>query len=111
MPEDSPYPTDPVDERELQSALVNRLRGWRLSDNVLERTFKLRDFKAAMELVQKVGERAEDIQHHPDIDIRYNRVKFAVTSHDAGRITRRDLFLAGYIDELASNYEVGREAA
>jgi 4a-hydroxytetrahydrobiopterin dehydratase len=64
-----------------------------------------------MEFVNRVGERAEDLQHHPDIDIRYNRVKFILTSHDAGRITRRDLFLAGKIDELAANYASGQEAA
>jgi 4a-hydroxytetrahydrobiopterin dehydratase len=102
--------TDKVDERELQTALVNRLRHWRQSGQTLHRTFELPDFKTALDFVNRVGEKAEDIQHHPDIDIRYNKVTLMLTSHDAGGITRRDLTLAGYIDELAPDYEQHKAA-
>ena len=95
---------------ELRSALAGPLGDWRLENGALERTVRLPDFRQALELVQKVGEQAERMQHHPDIDIRYNRVRFALISHDAGGITRRDLRLAAAIDELIAGFE-GRRAA
>jgi 4a-hydroxytetrahydrobiopterin dehydratase len=104
------YPMDSVDERELQSALVNQLRDWRTSGTSLERTFEFPDFQAALGFVNAVGEKAEMIGHHPDIDIRYNKVKLSLTSHDAGGITRRDLVLAGYINEVAPQYETRKTA-
>lgn len=100
------YPDpDRVDERELQNALADRLHGWRLSGKAIERTFMFPDFRTALEFVNRLGDKAEDIQHHPDIDIRYNKVKLTLTSHDAGEITRRDLMLAGYANEFAPEYE------
>jgi len=111
MPDDSPSPTGLVDEIELRSALAAELSEWCLHGNALERTVRLPDFLQAMQLVHQVGERAEALQHHPDIDIRYNRVRFLLTSHDAGGITRRDLRLAGVIDELISQYEDQHRAA
>lgn len=108
---DESYPTASVDEKELRSALANQLSDWCLQGNAIERTVRLPDFAQAMQLVQQVGERAEELQHHPDIDIRYNRLRFVLTSHDAGGITRRDLILAGAIDELISHFENQHRAA
>ncbi len=55
-----------------------------------------------MDFVSKVACVAEEINHHPDITINYNKVTMALTSHDSGGITRRDLKLAGKIDEIAT---------
>ncbi len=104
------YPMDRVDERELESALVNRLRDWHRTGQQLERTFRFADFKAALGFVNRVGGKAEELQHHPDIEIRYNDVRLSLTSHDAGGLTRRDLILAGYIDEIAG-HEAERRTA
>ena len=95
---------DKVDEIELREALANRLREWKKSADALERTFEFPDFKTAMEFVNGVAEKAELYGHHPDITINYNKVKFSLTSHDAGGITRRDLTLAGAIQEIAPRY-------
>lgn len=111
MSDNTPHPTDTVEEAELRSALSGHLSEWRLQGNAMERTVRLPDFLQAIQLVQQVAQRAEDFQHHPDIDIRYNRVRFLLTSHDAGGITRRDLFMAGAIDELVANYEDQQRAA
>jgi 4a-hydroxytetrahydrobiopterin dehydratase len=100
---------DRIDERELQISL-NRLRGWNRSGETLQRTFQFSDFKAALGFVNQVGEKAEELQHHPDIDIRYNKVTLLLTSHDAGGLTRRDLTLAGYIDEIAGREQERRTA-
>jgi len=101
---------DRVDERELQNTLASRLRYWSQAGNALQRLFEFPDFKSALAFVNAVGEKAEMLGHHPDIDIRYNRVKLSLTSHDAGGITRRDLILASYIDEIISGYEARKTA-
>ncbi len=58
------------------------------------------DFAAALAFVNRVGTAAEQAGHHPDIDIRYNRVRLALVSHDAGGLTEKDFALAATIDAL-----------
>jgi 4a-hydroxytetrahydrobiopterin dehydratase len=111
MPDESLDPTALLDEKELHRALAGELSGWWLEEKALTRTVRLADFRQAMELVQQVADLAEDRQHHPDIDIRYNRVRFALISHDAGAITRRDLLLAAGIEKLIANYQKKHTAA
>jgi len=53
-----------------------------------------------MTFVNKVAEQAEKANHHPDIDIRYNRVRLALVSHDAGGLTEKDFALAAAADGL-----------
>ena len=66
------------------------------------------DFVAALAFVDEVGRLAEEANHHPDIDIRYNRVTLALMTHDAGGITQADLDLARAIDRRLT--PVGRPA-
>jgi 4a-hydroxytetrahydrobiopterin dehydratase len=80
--------------QELQAA-VAEIPNWRLSmSGKLVRDFEFPDFVAAMVFVNKVGALAEAHNHHPDIDIRYNKVQLGLISHDAKGITPRDLRLA-----------------
>jgi len=58
------------------------------------------DFVAAMDFVNIVAGKAEAAGHHPDIDIRYNKVRLALVSHDAGGLTQRDFDLAEAIEAL-----------
>jgi 4a-hydroxytetrahydrobiopterin dehydratase len=92
---------DTVPEVELRNTLSNRLRDWTLKENLIERRFEFPSFKLAMDFVSKVACVAEEMNHHPDISINYNKVTMALTSHDSGGITRRDLRLAEKIDEIA----------
>jgi 4a-hydroxytetrahydrobiopterin dehydratase len=85
-----------LSETELQQAIQN-LPGWSVRDNAIERNYKFADFVAAMVFVNRVAERAEQAQHHPDIDIRYNQVKIALSTHDAGGITQKDADMAAKI--------------
>jgi 4a-hydroxytetrahydrobiopterin dehydratase len=103
-------PDDKVDDHELQNVLAHSLRGWSKSGNALERTFELPGFKAALEFVNAVGGRAEEMGHHPDIDVRYNKVTLSLTSHDAGGITRRDLRLAEYAGKIAPAHRIRKTA-
>jgi len=67
---------------------------WAFADGKLVREWKFKDFVAAIAFVNRVAALAEQAQHHPDIDIRYNRVQLALVSHDAGGITARDARMA-----------------
>lgn len=71
--------------------------GWKLKDGKLVRECTFHDFPEAIAFVNRVAAIAEDANHHPDIDIRYNRVLLALVSHDAGGITGRDDAMAGRI--------------
>ena len=64
------------------------------------RRYEFGDFAAAMVFVNRVAEKAEAAGHHPDIDIRYNKVRLALISHDKGGITQRDMRMAGELDSL-----------
>ena len=88
-----------LSDKELQQAL-NTLPNWTLKNGELvqERTFK--DFVASMAFVNNVAQLAEATGHHPDIDIRYNRVRLALVTHDAGGITQNDTALAQKINNL-----------
>jgi 4a-hydroxytetrahydrobiopterin dehydratase len=82
------------------AALADQHLSWTREGDVLVTSVKLRDFAAALEFVNTVGAAAEAANHHPDIDIRWNTVKLALTTHDSGGLTRFDLALAGAIDRL-----------
>ena len=74
---------------------------WTRREAVITRTFQFADFPAAMKFVHAVAELAEAAQHHPDVDIRWNRVMLALTTPDAGGLTDRDFALARASDALA----------
>ena len=84
---------------EIEKALI-RLPDWQLNDALLNRTFNFIDFREAMSFVNSIAAVAERAGHHPDIDIRYNKVKLALTSHDAGGITEKDFALAAEIGSI-----------
>jgi 4a-hydroxytetrahydrobiopterin dehydratase len=79
---------------------LTRLPGWKLSEGSLTRTFSFSDFREAMSFINSVAALAERAGHHPDIDIRYNKVKLALSSHDAGGITEKDFSLAAEIGRM-----------
>jgi len=75
---------------------------WERQGDALVKTLKLADFKAALAFVNRVGDLAEERNHHPDIAISWNRVTLTLFTHDVGGLTRRDLDLAAEIDRLPS---------
>ena len=90
----------PFTPQEVQQRLTD-LKGWQVSDGQLTKTFQFDTFVTALSFVNRVGELAERSGHHPDIDIRYNRVRLSLSTHDAGGITGKDFDLAGRADTLA----------
>jgi 4a-hydroxytetrahydrobiopterin dehydratase len=81
--------------------LLRKNPEWALEDGMLVRFWTFKDFIEAMRFVDRVAQLAEEAQHHPDIDIRYNRVKLALVSHDAGGITARDARMAESLGSVA----------
>jgi 4a-hydroxytetrahydrobiopterin dehydratase len=82
------------------AALLHTYPNWQIESGVLTRTFQFKDFTVALTFVNQVGEQAEEAGHHPDIDIRYNRVRLGLVTHDAGGLTAKDFDLAAAIDQL-----------
>jgi 4a-hydroxytetrahydrobiopterin dehydratase len=67
---------------------------WRKVGSSITRTFVFKDFPAAIRFVSKIAELAEKANHHPDIDIRWNKVTLVLTTHDEGGLTQKDFKLA-----------------
>jgi 4a-hydroxytetrahydrobiopterin dehydratase len=88
-----------LSEEKLQELLKSEPK-WNLVDGVLVREWTFPDFVGAMLFVNRVAAMAESVGHHPDIDIRYNRVRLALVSHDAGGITERDADMARKLNTI-----------
>lgn len=86
-----------LSEQDLQTALHD-LPGWGIANGALTKTYALPGFAEAIALVNGAAERAEAVGHHPDIDIRYNKVTFALVTHDEGGITEKDVAMARDIE-------------
>jgi 4a-hydroxytetrahydrobiopterin dehydratase len=90
---------DTLNHEQIEAALAD-LDSWGFRDEAFVRTFRFADFVHAVDFVEQLAEIAEEHQHHPDIDIRYNKVTLRLSSHDADGVTRRDVDLAQAIEKL-----------
>jgi len=68
---------------------------------MIARTYQFKDFVAAIKFVNAIAKLAEKAWHHPDIDIRWNKVALALTTHDEGGLTEKDFALAKKFDAAA----------
>ena len=82
-------------------ALLKKVPEWELEKKHIERTFEFDDFADAIDFLNAVAEVAEEEEHHPDIDIRYNKVRLALSTHSKGGLTELDFALAERIDTLS----------
>ena len=89
-----------LDEGEITLALA-ALPEWRRHEQAISRTFQFSDFAVALKFVNRVAGLAGQARHHPDVDIRWNRVTLALTTHDVGGLTEKDFALARQCDALA----------
>ena len=76
------------------------VQGWNLEDRTIQRSFGFNTFMEAMDFVNQVAKVSEEMDHHPDITINYDRVTLSLTTHSERGLTRRDFRLAGQIDSL-----------
>jgi 4a-hydroxytetrahydrobiopterin dehydratase len=70
-------------------------------DSAISATFELADFRAALDLVERIGEAAELMNHHPDIDIRWNKVLLVLSTHSEGGLTQLDIDAAHRFNDEA----------
>jgi len=89
-----------LSDEEIRSALGN-LSGWSRNGDAIERTFSFQRFADGIAFVDRMAALADAADHHPDIDIRYTKIKVALSTHDAGGITQADVDLAGQISATA----------
>ena len=90
----------PFTESEIAARLAS-VPAWTVENGELVRIFAFKDFRAALAFVNSVGELAEQAGHHPDIDIRYNRVRLSLVTHDANGLTAKDFDLAAKASAIA----------
>ena len=90
---------DLIKQGELKDRM-KKIPEWELEKNQIERTFEFDDFVDAIDFVDRVAEVAEEEEHHPDIDIRYNKVRLVLSTHSKGGLTELDFNLAARIDTL-----------
>ncbi len=88
-----------LSDLEIQRALGS-LPGWARRGDVLTKSYTFPTFADGIAFVQRVAKAADEMNHHPDIDIRYTKVVCSLSTHDAGGITQNDLTLAGTIEKL-----------
>lgn len=87
---------------ELQEAMTGLLE-WSIAGNSIEKVFSFNNFKESLAFVNKIAEIAELQNHHPDIMINYNLVRFTLTTHSEGGVTKKDIELAKEIDKISND--------
>jgi 4a-hydroxytetrahydrobiopterin dehydratase len=91
-----------LDNDAIQAWIAER-NGWSLTGDQLVKTYSFPAFRDSIVFVNRVATLADEADHHPDVDIRYNQVRIGLSTHDAGGITDKDTALAGKIDFATSN--------
>jgi 4a-hydroxytetrahydrobiopterin dehydratase len=86
---------DEVQER------LGQLDGWERRGDAIVRTFQLDDFQGSVDFVNRITPPAEEMSHHPDLEISWNKVTVTLSTHSEGGLTGNDFELAQQIQELA----------
>ena len=89
-------------EPEAVQTLLQEVPEWKLEENTISRAFEFASFPLAIAFVNKVAEEAEKANHHPDIDIRWKRVRLTLSTHSAGGLTSADFTLARKLDQVSA---------
>jgi 4a-hydroxytetrahydrobiopterin dehydratase len=88
-----------LDSAEIKAGLA-KVPDWRKKGSTIHRAYEFDDFAAAIKFVNSVAKAAEKANHHPDIDIRWNRVVLSLTTHDEGGLSEKDFELAQKLDRI-----------
>ena len=80
---------------------LGELEGWRREGDAIVREFKLDDFQGSVDFINRLTPVAEDMNHHPDLQVSWNKVTVSITTHSEGGLTENDFELAKSIDPLA----------
>lgn len=89
-----------LSDEEIRDGLA-RLDGWERDGDAIKRELETDDFVGSVELLNRITPIAEEMNHHPDVAISWNRVTVSLSTHSKGGLTENDFELAGRIDSLA----------
>ena len=90
----------PFNENEIAN-YISKVEGWEVTENrKIKKDFKFKNFKEVMNFVNKTADLVEEENHHPNIYIFYNHVKFELFTHAIGGLSENDFIMAAKIDEL-----------
>ncbi|HEU0024650.1 MAG TPA: 4a-hydroxytetrahydrobiopterin dehydratase [Thermoleophilaceae bacterium] len=89
-----------LSEEEIEARL-QQLEGWERYADAIRKSYKGEDFVASVDLVNRLTPVAEEMNHHPDLEISWNTVTVTITTHSEGGLTGNDFELAGRIDAVA----------
>ena len=89
-----------LSEGEIDDRLAG-LEGWARKGDAISKQFKFDDFKGSVDFVNRLTPAAEEINHHPDLEISWNKVTVTISTHSEGGLTENDFVLAGRIDAVA----------
>lgn len=88
-----------LDEQDIRSRLDD-LKGWTREGDTIRKTFTLDSFPEAIAFVNRIADVSQNVDHHPDIDIRFDRVSCALSTHSEGGLTNKDFDLARKLDVI-----------
>jgi 4a-hydroxytetrahydrobiopterin dehydratase len=89
-----------LNDDDIQAGLDN-LEGWSRDGDSIKREFKFDDFQGSIDFVNRIAPPAEEMNHHPDIAISWNKVELTLSTHSQGGLTESDFELATRINSLA----------
>jgi 4a-hydroxytetrahydrobiopterin dehydratase len=89
-----------LDDQQIEEKLAG-LEGWERTGDAISKRFELQDFKGSVDFVNRLTPEAEGMNHHPDLEISWNKVTVTVTTHSEGGLTDNDFELAKRIDSVA----------
>lgn len=89
-----------LSDEEMESRL-GALEGWERAGDAIRREFKLDDFVGSVDFVNRITPLAEEMNHHPDLEISWNKVTVSLSTHSQGGVTENDFELASKIDSVA----------
>jgi 4a-hydroxytetrahydrobiopterin dehydratase len=100
---------DLLDQSQIDEQLTSRHRDWTGTPEKLRRSIEFADFLTAVEFVNRLAPRCEELDHHPDLALRWRWVDVELATHSAGGVTDLDITLAGIIDEVAAELPLANE--
>jgi len=81
---------------------LKSIEGWNFENDQITKEYKLKDFRSALDLLNKIGSAAEEMNHHPDLFLHsWNKLKISISTHSEGGVTERDFKLAKKIESLS----------
>ena len=88
-----------LSDEEIEDRLAE-VEGWEREGDAIRQGFKFEDFKGSVDFVNRLTPVAEEMNHHPDLEISWNTVTVSISTHSEGGLTENDFELAGKIDSL-----------